>query len=433
MSKPKSPHFETLAVHAGIKPDATGAIQPPIYQNASYQFRDAEHAANLFSLKEMGFVYSRLTNPTVSALQTRIAALEGGVGATAASSGHAAQLTAFFNLLSAGDEIIGSSRMYGGTTSQFKNSFKQFGWKGHIVDIDDHKAVEKAITAKTKAIYCESFANPAGAVADIEALAKIAHNHGIPLMVDNTMASPYLLRPIEWGADIVCHSTTKFICGNGSAMGGVVVDSGKFNWAQNDKFPMLVQGEPAYDGLKFHETFKEMAFTMRAHAVGLRDLGACQGPMDAYLTLLGLETLPLRMQRHCDNAMKVAQFLEGHSDVAWVTYAGLPGNQYHQLAKKYSPKGFGSVFTFGVKSGYEGAKNMVNNLKLFHHVANIGDTRSLIIHPASTTHHQLSDEQRKNVGIKPEGCRISIGLEHPDDIIADLDQAISAAKRAKAA
>jgi len=431
MSKPQ--HFETLAVHAGLKPDATGSIQPPIYQNASYQFKNAEHAANLFTLKEPGYVYSRLTNPTVSALQTRLAALEGGVGATAAASGHAVQMTALFNLLKAGDESVVSSRTYGGTASQFKNSFMQFGWKAHFVDIDDHAAVAKAITPKTKVIFCESFANPAGAVADIEALAKIAHAHGIPLMVDNTMASPYLLRPIEWGADIVVHSTTKFICGNGSAMGGIVVDSGKFNWAQNDKFPMMAQGDPAYDGLKFFDTFKEMAFTMRAHAVGLRDLGASQSPMNAYLTLLGLETLPLRMQRHCDNAMKIANFLSSHSDVSWVNYAGLASNAYHALAQKYSPKGFGAVFTFGVKSGYEGAKSMVDNLKLFSHVANIGDTRSLIIHPASTTHHQLSDEQRKAVGIKPEGCRVSIGLEHPDDIIADLDQAISSAKKAKAA
>lgn len=430
----KSAHFETLAIHAGAEPDpTTGALLPPIHQNASYQFRDAEHAANLFTLKEAGYVYSRLTNPTVSAMQNRLAALEGGTGATAAATGHAAQMTGLFNLMRSGDEIVVSNRLYGGTTSQFKNSFVQFGWKAHFVDIDDHKAVEAAITPKVKAIYCESFANPAGAVSDIEALAKIAHAHGIPLLVDNTMASPYLLRPIEWGADIVFNSTTKFLSGNGSAMGGAVIESGNFDWAQNDKFPMMSQGDPAYDGLNFYETFGKLAFTMRAHAVGLRDLGACQSPMNAYLTLLGIETLALRVQRHCDNALKVAEFLAGHKEVAWVTYAGLPDNKYHTLAKKYAPKGFGSVFTFGVKSGYDGAKALAESLSVFKHVANIGDTRSLIIHPASTTHHQLSPEHQARVGVKPEGLRVSIGLEHADDIIADLDQALNAAKKAKAA
>lgn len=430
----KTSHIETLAIHGGAKPDpATGALQPPIHQNCSFQFRDAEHAANLFTLKEAGFVYSRLTNPTVSALQDRLAAIEGGVGATAAASGHAGQLVTFFNLMQPGDEVVASNRLYGGTTSQFKNSFVQFGWKAHLVDIDDHKAVEAAINGKTKAIYCESFANPAGAVADIEALAKIAHAHGIPLIVDNTMASPYLIRPIEWGADIVVHSTTKFLTGNGSAMGGVAIDSGNFNWAANDKFPLLVKGDPAYDGLKFFETFGNMAFTMRAHAVGLRDLGACQSPMNAFLTLSGIETLALRMQRHCDNALAVAKYLQPHGDVAWVTYAGLSDSPYHTLIQKYSPKGAGAVFTFGVKSGYHGAKAVAESVRIFRHVANIGDTRSLIIHPASTTHHQLSAEHQLKVGVKPEGLRVSIGLEHIDDIIADLDQAIAAAKRAKAA
>jgi O-acetylhomoserine (thiol)-lyase len=431
MSKPL--HFDTLAIHAGYKPDATGSLQPPIYQNASYQFRDTGHAADLFSLKEAGYVYSRLTNPTVSALQDRLAVLEGGTGATAAATGHAAQLTGLFNLMRAGDEIVVSNRLYGGSTSQFKNSFVQFGWKAHFVDIDDHAAVKNAITPQTKAIYCESFANPSGAVADIKALADIAHDAGIPLLVDNTMSSPYLLRPIEWGADIVFNSTTKFIAGNGSAMGGAVVESGKFDWAKSGKFPMMVEGDPAYDGLKFHETFGSLAFTMRAHAVGLRDLGACQSPMNAYLTLLGLETLHLRMQRHCENAMKVAEFLQGHGEVAWVTYTGLKESPYHALAKKYAPGGFGAVFTFGVKSGYEGAKSLVGALNLLRHVANIGDTRSLIIHPASTTHHQLSNEHRARVGVAAEGLRVSIGLEHAPDLIADLDQALSAAKRARAA
>jgi O-acetylhomoserine (thiol)-lyase len=309
----------------------------------------------------------------------------------------------------------------------------QFGWKANIVDIDDHEKVRQAITPKTKGIYVESFANPAGAVADIEALAKIAHEHGIPLMVDNTMASPYLIQPIRWGADLVLNSTTKFLCGNGAAMGGAVVDSGKFDWSQNDKFPLLTGPEPAYNGLKFYDTFKSMAFTVRAHAVGLRDLGASQSPMNAFLTLNGIETLHLRMQRHCDNALKVANFLNDHGQVSWVTYTGLPSSPYHQLAKKYSPRGFGAVFTFGVKGGYDAAKAMVGALQLFRHVANIGDTRSLIIHPASTTHSQLSPEHQMAVGVKPEGMRVSIGLEHPDDIIADLDQALHKIKGSKAA
>jgi O-acetylhomoserine (thiol)-lyase len=425
--------FETLAIHSGIKQDETGSCQVPIYQTASYTFKSAEHAANLFNLQENGYVYSRLTNPTVTALEQRIAALEGGTGGTAAASGHAVQLTALFNLMQPGDDIVASSRLYGGTTSQFKNSFVQFGWKANIVDIDDLEKVRKAITPKTKGIYVESFANPAGAVADIEALAKIAHENGIPLLVDNTMASPYLIRPIEWGADIVLNSTTKFLCGNGAAMGGAVVESGKFDWAQNDKFPLMTGPEPAYNGMRFYDTFKHMAFTVRAHAVGLRDLGASQSPMNAFLTLNGIETLHLRMERHCENAMKVAQFLNDHSEVSWVTYAGLPSSPYHALAKKYSPKGFGAVFTFGAKGGYDAAKSIVGSLNLFKHVANIGDTRSLIIHPASTTHSQLSDEHRAAVGVKPEGMRVSIGLEHVDDIIADLDQALHKAKGSKAA
>jgi len=430
---PRDLHLETLAIHAGYSPDETGSCQVPVYQTASYQFKDTDHAAGLFNLTESGYVYSRLTNPTVTALEKRIAALEGGVGGTAAASGHAIQLTALFNLMQPGDDMVVSSRLYGGTTSQFKNSFVQFGWKASIVDIDNHDAVRKAITPKTKGIYVESFANPAGAVADIEVLATIAHENGIPLLVDNTMASPYLIRPIEWGADIVLNSTTKFLCGNGAAMGGAVVCSGKFDWSQNDKFPLLTGPEPAYNGMRFHDTFKHMAFTVRAHAVGLRDLGASQSPMNAFLTLNGIETLHLRMERHCENAMKVAKYLKDHKEVSWVTYTGLPDSPYHALAKKYSPRGFGSVFTFGVKGGYDGAKTTVGGLQLFKHVANIGDTRSLIIHPASTTHSQLSDEHRVAVGVKPEGMRISIGLEHVDDIIADLDQALHKAKGSKAA
>ena len=426
--------FETLAIHAGATPDpATGSVQVPIHQSVSFQFKNAEHAANLFTLKEVGYVYSRLTNPTVSALQDRIAALEGGVGAAAAASGHAAQLTALFNLMSTGDHLVASHRLYGGTTSQFKNSFKQFGWNTSLVDFSDLDTVKKSITPKTKALYCESFANPAGIISDIEALANIAHAAGIPLIVDNTMASPALIRPIEWGADIVVGSTTKFMCGNGSAMGGIIVDSGNFDWSQNDKFPLLNGPEPAYDGMNFYETFGKMAFTFRSIAVGLRDLGACQSPMNAFLTINGLETLAIRMERHSSNALTVATWLEKNPLVAWVNYVGLPTNPHHALAKKYSPKGFGSTFTFGVKAGYDAAKNTAASLEIFRHVANIGDTRSLVIHPASTTHSQLSAEHLVKAGIGPEALRVSIGLEHSDDIIADLDQALSKATRAKAA
>lgn len=426
--------FETLAIHAGASPDpATGSVQVPIHQSVSFQFKSAEHAANLFTLKEVGYVYARLTNPTVSALQDRIAALEGGIGAAAASSGHAAQLTALFNLMSSGDHLVASHRLYGGTTSQFKNSFKQFGWNTSLVDFGDMDAVKNAITQKTKALYCESFANPAGVVSDIEALADIAHNAGVPLIVDNTMASPALIRPIEWGADIVVGSTTKFMCGNGSAMGGIIVDSGTFDWSQNDKFPLLNGPEPAYNDMNFYESFGKAAFTFRSIAVGLRDLGACQSPMNAFLTLNGLETLAIRMERHSANALAVASWLEKHPLVAWVNYVGLPGNTHHALAKKYAPKGAGSVFTFGVKAGYDAAKATAANLELFRHVANIGDTRSLVIHPASTTHSQLSPEHLVKAGIGPEALRVSIGLEHADDIIADLDQALSSASRAAAA
>ncbi len=423
-------HFDTLSVHAGADPDpVTGSCQPPIHQTASFVFKNAEHAANLFMLKEAGYVYSRLTNPTVSAMQERICALEGGTGATAAASGHACQIMTFFNLMRPGDEIVSSHRLYGGSISQMKNGFPQFGWKAIFVDVDDTAAVEKAITPKTKAIYCESFANPGGIVSDIETLANIAHKHGIPLIVDNTMASPYLIRPFEWGADIVLNSTTKFLSGNGTSLGGIIVEGGNFDWAQNDKFPLMTNPDPAYNGLKFYETFGKLAFTMRSHAVGLRDLGATQSPFNAFLTMLGTETLSLRMQKHCDNALTVAKFLEGHKHVEWVSYAGLPSNKYFDRAKKYSPKGAGAVFTFGVKGGFDGGRATVESTKLFRHVANIGDTRSLIIHPASTTHSQLSDEHRKAAGVYPEAVRLSIGLEHADDIMADIDQALSHAHK----
>lgn len=418
--------FETLAIHAGGQPDpTTGARQTPIYQTASYVFKDTEHAANLFALKELGFIYSRLTNPTVSALQERLAALEGGVGAVATASGHAAQQLAFLNLLQSGDEFIASTKLYGGSINQFKNSFKQFGWKVNFVDTENLEVVKSAINEKTKFIFVESLANPGGVVTDVEALAKVAHDAGIPLLVDNTLATPYLSNPIKHEADIVFNSTTKFLSGNGTTIGGSVVDSGNFDWSQNDKFPLLTQEDPSYHGLKFHDACGNLAFTFRSIAIGLRDLGACQSPFNAFLTLNGIETLPLRIERHVENAQKVAEFLEKHPKIEWVSYAGLPSSKYHNLAKKYLPKGAGSIFTFGVKGGFEAGKTIVEGVELFSHLANIGDTRSLIIHPSSTTHAQLTDEQKKLAGAGDDVIRVSIGIENIDDIIADLEQVLA--------
>ena len=427
-------HFDTLAVHAGMDPQAHGgSCQMPIYQTASYVFRDSKQAADLFALREMGNSYSRLTNPTVTALQDRLAALHGGVGAVVTASGHAGQILALFNLMSPGDHLVASNRCYGGTISQFKNSFRQFGWNVTMVDVDDPENARRAITPKTKAIYAESLANPGGVISDIEALAKIAHENGIPLIIDNTMASPYLLRPIEFGADIVCESTTKFLAGNGTAVGGAVIDSGNFDWTQNDKFPLLNGPESAYNGMNFAKECGKMAFTYRGIAVGLRDIGACQSAMNAFLTLNGIETLPLRMQKHVENAMIIAQWLESHPEVSWVGYAGLPSSKYHALAKKYLPKGAGSVFTFGLKGGFEAGRSLVESVKMAKHVANIGDTRTLVIHPSSTTHSQLSEEHQIMAGAGPDVVRLSVGIEHPDDIKADLDQAIQKGKMARAA
>lgn len=422
--------FASRCVHAGYEPEkSTGARQVPIYQTSSFVFEDADHAANLFGLQQFGNIYSRLTNPTVSVLESRMAALEGGVGATAAASGHAAQMLAFFAFMESGDEIVASNRLYGGTINQFKRSFTQFGWKTTLVDGDDPENFRKAITAKTKAIFVEALANPGGVVSDIEAIAKIAHEAGIPLIVDNTLASPYLCQPIQWGADIVTHSTTKYLSGNGTTIGGIVVDSGNFDWSQNNKFRLLTEPEACYQGMKLYETFGKLAFTVSLHAIGLRDLGPSTTPMNAFLTLNGIETLPLRMERHVSNAMKVAEFLENHPEVSWVSYASLPSSKYYKLAQKYLPKGAGSVFTFGVKGGYEAGKAVVDRCRLFSHVANIGDTRSLIIHPASTTHRQLTDEHKVAAGAGPEVVRISIGIEDVEDIIADLDHALSGAVR----
>lgn len=420
--------FETLSVHAGAAPDpATGARAQPIYQTTAYVFDDADHAAALFNLQTVGFIYSRLTNPTNAALETRIATLEGGRGCTVASSGHAAQVLALFPLMGPGSEVVAASRLYGGSLQQMRNTYPKFAWKANIVDADQPDNFKRAVTDKTKAFFIESLANPGGVVSDIEAIARIAEDAGVPLIVDNTMATPFLCKPIDHGATIVLHSTTKFLSGTGTSMGGAIVDSGTFDWSKGGKFPSLAGPEPAYHGLNFYETFGDMAYTFHCHAVGLRDLGPSQAPFNAWVTMLGIETLGLRMERHCANALKVAQHLEKHPAVAWVNYAGLPSNKYHSLARKYLPRGAGSIFTFGVKGGYETGIKLVDSVELFSHVANIGDAKSLIIHPASTTHRQLTDEQRVAAGAGPDVIRLSIGIETVDDIIADLDQALAKA------
>jgi len=428
--KPRAPGFETLAVHAGAAPDpATGARSTPIYQTTAYVFDDVDHAASLFNLQTYGYIYSRLTNPTVSVLEERMASLEGGRGAIAVASGHAAQMLAFFSFMEPGDQFIASRKLYGGSITQFGRSFKKFGWDAIFVDPDDPENFRRALTPTCKAVFVESLANPGGVITDMEPIAKIAHGAGLLFIVDNTMASPYLCRPIEWGADLVIHSTTKFLSGHGNAMGGVVVDSGKFNWAQNDKFKGLSEPEPAYHGLRFYETFGDLAFTVQGHAIGLRDLGATMAPLNAFLTITGIETLPLRMERHVANAQAVAEHLERHPAVSWVSYAGLESSPYRKLARKYMPRGAGSVFTFGVKGGYDAGVKIVEGVELLSHLANIGDTRSLIIHPASTTHRQLNTEQQTAAGAGPDVVRLSIGIESVQDIIADLDQALAKAGR----
>jgi O-acetylhomoserine (thiol)-lyase len=422
--------FETRAIHAGAAPDpVTGARSTPIYQTTSYVFEDVDHAASLFNLHNFGYIYSRLTNPTVAVLEERVASLEGGRAALAAASGHAAQFLIFFTLMEPGDEFIASRNLYGGSLTQFGLSFKKLGWKCHFVDPTEPENFRKALNPRVKAIFLENLANPGGIVVDLEPVASIAHEAGIPLIVDNTLATPYLCEPFRWGADIVCHSTTKFLSGHGHALGGIVVESGRFDWSQGERFPSLTDPEPAYHGLKFYENFGDFAFTTKARAVALRDFGPTLSPMNAFLTLTGIETLHLRMDRHVENALRVAKFLADHPRVAWVSYAGLKDSPFHELARKYLPKGAGAVFTFGVKGGYEAGIKLVENVQLFSHLANIGDTRSLILHPASTTHRQLSDEQRLAAGAGPDVIRLSIGLETADDLIRDLDQALAAADR----
>ena len=418
--------FNTLAVHSGTAPDpATGARTFPIYQTASYVFDDADHAASLFNLQSPGFIYSRLTNPTVAALEEKLATLEGGRGGTATSSGHAAETLALFPLMSPGMEVIVADKLYGGTINLMGKSYQKFGWKAIFADTEDPESFRRAVTDKTRAIFIENLANPGGIVADLEAIVKIANEAGVPLVVDNTLATPFLSQPFEWGADLVVHSTTKYLSGQGNAIGGVVIDSGKFPWLGNPKYPSLSAPSVEYNGLIFAETFGDLAYTMYSHAVSLRDLGCTQSPMNAWITLNGVETLPLRMERHCSNGLAVAEFLEKHQNVEWVSHAGLKSSPYYKLGKKYFPNGTGSLFAFGVKGGYESGLKLLESVELFSHVANLGDTRSLILHPASTTHRQLTEEQRIAASAGPEVVRLSVGIECAEDLIADLDQALN--------
>ncbi len=420
--------FDTLQVHAGAKPDpATGARQTPIYQTTAYVFRDAEHAARLFNLQEVGYIYSRLTNPTVSVLAERVAVLEGGVGAVGCASGHAAQILALFPLMAPGRNVVASTRLYGGTVTQFTQTFKRFGWSAKFVDFDDEEAVAAAIDEDTRAVFCEAIANPGGYVTDLAAVVRIADAAGLPVIVDNTSATPYLCRPIEHGATIVVHSTTKYLTGNGTVTGGVVVDSGRFDWTASGKFPSLSEPEPAYHGLRFAETFGPMAYTFHGIAVGLRDIGMTMNPQAAHYTLMGIETLSLRMDRHVANAVRIARWLEADPRVDFVTYAGLESSPYHHRVAQVCPKGAGAIFTFAVKGGYDACIRLIDAVEIFSHVANLGDTRSLIIHSASTTHRQLEENQQRAAGADPEVVRVSIGIEDADDLIADLDQALAKA------
>ncbi len=417
--------LETMAVHAGTQPDpTTNARITPIYQTASYVFDDVEHAADLFNLDAFGNIYTRIMNPTNGALEGKIAAMEGGVAALAVASGHAAQLIVFHVLMDPGAHIVAAKKLYGGSLNQLAHSVKKFGWNVTFVDADDMDEVKGAITDDTRCVFIESLANPGGVVQDIAAIADIAHGAGIPLVVDNTMASPMLCRPIEHGADIVVESATKFLGGHGNSLAGLIVDSGKFDWTRSEKYAFLNQPNPSYHGKVFTDAFGELAFILAARALSLRDLGPALSPQNAFYILTGMETLALRMERHCDNALALAKWLQGRDEVSWVSYAGLPDSDYHALAQKYLGGKGGAVFTFGLKGGFEAGTKLVSAVKLFSHLANIGDTRSLIIHPASTTHSQLSGEELVAAGAGPDVVRLSVGIEHIDDIVADMQQAL---------
>src|SRR5262245_48335225 len=427
MTAERQPGFNTLAIHAGAHPDpATGARATPIYQTTSFVFDNVEHAAALFNLETFGNIYTRITNPTQAVLEERVAALEGGTAGLAVASGHAAQALVFHTLLTPGDEFVAGRQLYGGSIHQFTHSFKKCGWEVRWADTTDAASFRAAVTPKTKAIFVESIANPGGIVTDLASIAAVAKEAGVPFIVDNTLATPYLTRPIEHGADIIVHSLTKFLGGHGNSIGGSIVDCGTFDWLASGRYPTLSEPSAAYHGITLAETFGNFSFAIACRVLGLRDFGPAISPFNAFLILTGIETLPLRMQRHCDNALAVATWLQGHDKVAWVNYAGLPGNEFNALAKRYAPKGAGAVFTFGLKGGYEAGIALVSNVKLFSHLANIGDTRSIIIHPASTTHRQLTDEHRARAGAGPEVVRLSIGLENAQDIVADLDQALAA-------
>src|SRR5215210_6702408 len=424
----RTPGFSTLAIHAGAQPDpTTGARATPIYQTTSFVFDDVDHAAPLFGLQSFGNIYTRIGNPTNAVLEERVAALEGGTAGLAVASGHAAQVLVFHALMRPGDEFVAARKLYGGSINQFNHAFKNFGWNVVWAEPDDLGSFERAVSPKTKAIFIESIANPGGVITDIEAIAKIARSAGVPLIVDNTLATPYLCKPIDHGADIVVHSLTKFMGGHGNSIGGLIVDGGTFNWSRDGQYPTLSEPRPEYQGIVLHETFGNFAFAIACRVLSLRDIGPALSPFNAFLILTGIETLPLRMQRHCENTQRVAEWLAAHPKIAWVSYPGLPGDRYHNLAKRYCPNGAGAVFTFGLKGGYDAGVKLVSNVKLFSHLANIGDTRSLIIHPASSTHRQLSDEQKVQAGAGPDVVRLSIGLEDTADIIADLEQGLEAA------
>ncbi len=422
-----TPQFSTLAVHAGAAPDAaTGARATPIYQTTSYVFNDADHAAALFNLEVFGNIYTRIMNPTQAVLESRVAALEDGTAALAVASGHAAQFLVFHTLLEPADEFVAARQLYGGSVNQFNHAFKKFDWRVKWADGTDPESIAAAVTDKTRAIFCESIANPGGIVMDLPAIGAIAKQAGVPFIVDNTLATPYLCRPKDFGADIVVHSLTKFMGGHGNSIGGVIVDSGTYDWlGSKHRYATMVEPNASYGGMKLAETFGNFAFAIACRVMGLRDIGPAISPMNAFLLLNGIETLPLRMQRHCENTAAVAAWLEQHPAVDWVNYAGLPTNPNHAMQMKVCPKGAGAVFTFGLKGGYEAGVKLVSRLNLFSHLANIGDTRSLVIHPASTTHRQLTDEQRIAAGAGPDVVRLSVGIEDKADIIADLDQALA--------
>ena len=424
--------FDTQCVHVGQSPDPhTGSRAVPIHQTTAYVFDSADHAASLFNLETFGNIYTRIMNPTNAVFEERMAALEGGTAALALSSGMAAQMTSILNIMKSGDEIVSSSTLYGGTFTQFDVNLRDLGINVTFIDPEDPENFKNAITDKTKALYGETIGNPLGNILDIEAVAKIARDAGIPLIIDNTFATPYLCRPIEYGADIIVNSATKFICGHGTSIGGVIVESGNFPW-DNGKFPCMTEPSKGYHGIKFFETFGNFAYSIRARVEILRTHGQALSPFNSFMFLQGLETLNLRMDRHCSSALEVAKFLKGHPAIEWVSYPGLPDNPYYELAQKYLPKGAGSIFTFGVKGGIEAGKKIINSVELFSHLVNVGDAKSLIAHPATTTHRQLNEEEQKSAGVLPEMVRISVGLETLDDLIWDLDQALEKSQKVKA-